>query len=145
MTSQTTKQIFHTVTGNIIAKKSKLPEIVEKYFVDRKGDGARKLAPTFHNVYAGIPRKRIQAKINPMKEPQNYGRFLRTKLHFVWLKLKESWTASGLPVSCDGKSYKYIMSVICLWLLNSDIVQSAQLKFNKKFNNKFNQISASIS
>ncbi|XP_032229374.1 uncharacterized protein LOC116612872 [Nematostella vectensis] len=64
MTAIKVQRIVHTGTGCIVAKKSELPKIVDKFYKERKGEGARKINPTIRIIYAGLSRKRIQGTLN---------------------------------------------------------------------------------
>ncbi|EDO30418.1 predicted protein [Nematostella vectensis] len=143
MTARKVQRIVHTGIGCIVAKKSELPKIVDKFYKERNGEGARKPNPSIRNIYAVLPR--IHGTLNEMKVPNKIRPLLQNKAPLRYIKAKRvherhqinQFSMVSVPVTIDGKTYKYIMSVIYIF---SKILFLGPLETNKSLKTRGGEI-----
>lgn len=120
MAGNTVRRIVHTDTNCIVVKKSELSSIVHSYFDQSKGEGALKLAKSMRHKYSGLSRNFIQKNLNTMKETQKIRPLFQNKAPLRPIKAGKVQerhqvdlvNMQSMPITIDGITYKYIMSVI---------------------------------
>ena len=114
------ERIVEKATGKIVLKKSEVTNLVKSFHKQTKGEGARKLQKHIQNIYSGTGEKPIHKVLNNMKEQQNFRPAFKNKAPLRPISAKavqernqiDLVDMSSLPITIDGKTYKYILSVI---------------------------------
>ena len=117
---QPKKRIVEKVTNCIVVKKWDVSQLLDSAYYETKGEGAKKLSKQMSQIYRGLSRRIIQHSLNSMKQKQKVRPLFQNKAPLRPIrasKVQERHQVDlvsmvSMPVTIDGDTYKYIMSVI---------------------------------
>ena len=117
---QPKKRIVEKANNCIVVKKSDVSQLVDSAYYETKGEGAKKLSKQMSQIYRGLSRRIIQHSLNSMKQQQKVRPLFQNKAPLRPIrasKVQERHQVDlvsmvSMPVTIDGDTYKYIMSVI---------------------------------
>ena len=120
MAGKICQRIVHKASNCIVVKNSEVSKIVDCAYQETKGDGAVKLKIHTSYQYTGMSRRIIQANLNSMKQNQKVRPLFQNKAPLRPIKASKVQerhqvdlvSMASMPVTIDGETFKYIMSVI---------------------------------
>jgi hypothetical protein len=123
MTGKEEWLLLESSTGLIVPKESQVPDIVEKFYKENKGSGAKTVSKKIGCLYTGLGEKVVRKQLNlidchykrkpsfkndaPLRSIQAKQPMERCQVDLVDL--------SNIPVTIDDKTFKYCMSLIYIF------------------------------